>query len=245
AQDFVSTWLTATSADSASLTQFIAPPANDIQLPPTPAVVIGAPTVVSAEYEGLAGKDNDTEVWSVVVGVTQRPWDSAPSTRALYRVPVLWSRFGPRAASWPARIGGAGPGADLAMAYPATLGPSDGVFTVVSGFVTAYLTSAGAVDRYVTTDSLITGLGDAYQSATVTLLRAAQPPAAKPAEGQTVRVLAQVDAVTAQFAHVYLTYPLTLRGVGGNWSVAAVDSAPAMSHDDDPAPVVNNNNPAK
>jgi len=240
AQDFVTVWLTATSQDTASLAQFVTLPANDLALPPTPAVVISTPTIVAATYEGAAGRDSDSELWSVVVGVTQRAWESAPPDRALYRVPVLWSRFGPRAQSLPARIGGPGPGADLPTMYPATPGPQDPVYTMVSGFITAYLTAAGAVDRYVTTDSLLTGLGGVYQSVTMTSLRADQQTATKPADGQTVRVLAEVDAVTAQYAHVYLSYPLTLRGVGGNWSVAAIDPAPVMSHDDAPAPVGNN-----
>jgi hypothetical protein len=239
AQDYVSVWLTATAQDTASLAQFVSLPSNDMALPPTPAVVITSPTVVAATYEGVSGRDGQSELWSVVVGVTQRAWESAPPDRALYRVPVLWSRFGPRAASLPARIGGPGPGADLPTAYPATPGPSDPVFTMVSGFVTAYLTSAGAVDRYVTADSLITGLGDAYQSVTVMSLRAAQQPAAKPVDGQTVQVLAEVDALTAQYAHVYLSYPLTLRGVGGGWSVAAIDPVPVLAHDDAPAPIDN------
>ena len=140
----------------------------------------------------------------------------------------------------PARVGGPGPGADLAIAYPKTIGSDEPVLSVVSGFATAYLTSAGAVDRYVTSDSLITALGDAYQSVTVTGLRATESPAAKPADGQTVRVYAQIDAVTSQYAHTYLSYSLTLRGVGGSWSVAAIDHAPAMTSDDDPQPVVSN-----
>jgi len=238
AQDFVSVWLTATSADTASLAQFVSVPNDDIKLPPTPAVVITAPTVVAVTYEGTAGKDGAAELYSVVVGVTERPYESASPTRALYRVPVLWSKYGPRAVSLPARVGGPGPGADLPVAYPTTLGPSDPVFTVVAGFVTAYLTPAGGVDRYVTSDSLLTGLGDAYQSATVTKVAATDTPAAKPVDGQTIRVLANVEAVTSQYAPVQLVYPLTLRGVGGQWSVAAVDRVPVMSDSDNLVPVV-------
>ena len=59
-----------------------------------------------------------------------------------------------------------------------------------------------------------------------------------PADGETVRVLARVDAVTDQFAPTQLVYPLTLQGVGGRWVIAAVDQAPAMSVDDDLVPVL-------
>jgi Conjugative transposon protein TcpC len=243
AQDFVTVWLTATSADTASLAQFVTMP-NDAKLPTTPAVVITAPTVVAVTYEGTAGKDGAAELYSVVVGVTQRPYESASPVRAVYRVPVLWSAYGPRAVGLPARVGGPGPGADLPTAYPTTVGQSDSPFQVVSGFMTAYLTSAGGVDRYVTADSLLTGFGDAYQSATVTRVTATETPAAKPADGQTVRVLASVAAVTSQYAPVQLVYPLTLRGVDGHWSVAAIDRAPAMAGGEDLVPVVTES-PAK
>ncbi len=108
----------------------------------------------------------------------------------------------------------------------------------MSGFLTAYLTSAGGVDRYVTADSLISGLGDAYHSVALTSLTAIDAPPAVPADGESVQVLARVDAVTSQFAPTQLVYPLTLQGVGGRWVIAALDQAPAMSVEDDLVPVV-------
>lgn len=239
AQDFVSVWLTATANDAAALTAFVATnPGSEVKLPSTPAVVITAPTVVAVTLTGVAGKDADAEVYSVVVGVTQRPYESASPTRALYRVPVLWSKYGPQAISLPARVGGPGPGAMLPMTYPVALAASDPAFAAVSGFLTAYLTSAGGVDRYVTADSLLSGLGDAYHSVALTSLTATDAPPAVPADGQSVQVLARVDAVTSQFAPTQLVYPLTLQGVGGRWVIAALDQAPAMSVDDDLVPVV-------
>ena len=239
AQDCVSVWLTATGQDSGRLQKCVALPDN-MALPPTPAVVITTPTVVATTFEDVVGRDGDSELWSVVVGVTQRAWESAPPDRALYRVPVLWSRFGTRLATLPGRVGGPGPGADLPTGYQGTPGPSDPVSTVVAGFLSAYLTSSGAVDRYVTADSRIISLGGVYESVSVTSLRAERPPPGKPSDGQTLRVLAAVDAVTAQYAHVYMSYPLTLRWVGGKWSVDALDAAPAMSRDDPPEPVAAN-----
>lgn len=238
AQDYVSVWLTATTGDVGSLSRFVTVPSGELKLPPTPAVVIGAPTVVAVTYAGTAGRDAAAEVYSVVVGVTQRPYESAPPERGLYRVGVLWSKYGARAAGLPARIGGPGPGADARVAYPSALGPKDPAYQVVSGFITAYLTKAGGVDRYVTGDSLLIGLGDAYRSATVTTLSATSMPASSPADGDAVRVLAKVSAVTSQYAPTQLVYPLTLVGVGGRWCVAAIDEAPVLSTQDDLVPVV-------
>ncbi len=238
AQDFVSVWLTATASDAGVLSGFVARNPGELKLPSTPAVVITAPTVVAVTLTGLAGKDADAEVYSVVVGVTQRPYESASPTRALYRVPVLWSRFGPQAISLPARVGGPGPGAMLPTVYPVALSASDPVFAAVSGFLTAYLTSAGGVDRYVSADSLLSGLGEAYQSVALTSVTATDSPPTVPADGASVQVLARADAVTSQFAPTQLVYPLTLQGVGGRWVIAAIDQAPVMSVDDDLVPAV-------
>lgn len=237
AQDYVSVWLTATSTNSGSLAEFVS--AKSLKLPSTPAVVIDAPTVVSVTYGGTAGKGEPTAVYSVVVGVTQRPYESAAPTRALYRVPVLWSsKYGVRAISLPARVGGIGAGADAATGYPDGVAPKDPVFLVVSGFINAYLTKAGGVDRYVTADSRIVSLGDAYESATVTSLSATDTTTTSPRDGETVRVLAKVIAITSQYAPTELVYPLTLTGVGGNWTVAAIDRAPVMSTSTNLVPVV-------
>lgn len=241
AEDYVTTWLTATSSNVGALAQFASLDVSQLHLPTTPAVVIGSPTVVAVTFEGTAGKGATAELFSVVVGVNQRPYDSASPTRALYRVPVLWSRFGPRATGLPFQVEGPGPGADLAVAYPNTLSAADPAFQVTSGFITAYLTGTGDVSRYVTTDSMLTGLGAPYLARKdergnplplVTALRAAGPVASQPAEGQTVQVLAQVTAQTSQYANVAMTYPLTLQGVGGHWSVAGINRAPVLSADD-------------
>ena len=88
AQDFVAVWLEANTQDAASLTQFISADPATLELPSTPAVVINTPTIVAVSLEGVAGQDADAEVYSVVVGVTQRPYESAAPHRALYRVPA-------------------------------------------------------------------------------------------------------------------------------------------------------------
>ena len=124
------------------------------------------------------------------------------------------------------------------MTYPASLSAAEPAFAAVSGFLTAYLTSAAGVERYVTADSLLSGLGDAYQSVTLTSLSATQPPPTVPADGESVRVLARVDAVTSQYAPTQLVYPLTLQGVGGRWVISGVDQAPSMSVDDDLVPIL-------
>lgn len=246
AEDYVTTWLTSTASTAGSLNQFVSVNTPDLNLPTTPAVVLGSPSVVAVTYEGAAGKDAEAEVFSVVVGVNERPYESASPTRYLYRVPVLWSQFGPRATGLPFQVSGPGPGADLPVAYPSTLASTDNAYQVVSGFITAYLTGTGDVARYVTTDSLLAGIGAPYLARKddkgnplplVTSVTATEPVAAQPADGQIARVLAQVTALTSQYANVAMTYPLTLRGVGGHWSVAGIDRAPVLSSQDNITPV--------
>ena len=109
---------------------------------------------------------------------------------------------------------------------------SDPAYSVASGFLTAYLTGDGQVERYVTAESKLIGVPGAYQSITVSGITAVSPPPTTPADGQTVRVLATVTAINSQYAPTELSYPLTLTGVGGRWLVAAIDFAPAVSTDD-------------
>ncbi len=238
AQDYVSVWLTATSMDTSSLDQFVTVWHDHLELPSTPAVVINTPTVVAVTFEGVAGDSDDAEVWSVVVGVTQRPYESASPQRALYRVPVLWSRFGPRASTFPARISGPGAGADLPLSYPSTLGEGEPAYTVAAGFLNSYLTDAGGVERFVSADSQIASVAGAYESVSVTEIAAMAAAPTVPADGQQLRVLVRARAVTSQYAPTQLVYPLTLKGVGGRWLVAAIDPAPAVSTDDALAPAV-------
>jgi hypothetical protein len=238
AQDFVAVWLTATSTNPGTITEFVTVKSTDLKLPSTPAVVIDAPSVVSVTFTGPAGGDASTGVYSVVVGVTQRSYESAAPTRALYRVPVLYSKYGLRAISLPARIGNSGLGADTPMGYSGSVPTKDPLFVVVSGFINAYLTKAGGLDRYVTAHSRLVTLGDAYQSATVTALSATATPTGPPGDGDVVRVLARVIAITSQYAPTELVYPLTLTGVGGRWMVAAIDHAPVMSPDTRLTPIV-------
>jgi len=246
AEDYVTTWLTATSSTGKALGQFVSVDPSHLNLPTTPALVIGSPTVVAVTAEGTAAKDDAAEVYSVVVGINQRPYDAAAPSRAMYRVAVLWTKFGPRAAGLPYRVEGPGPGADLAQAYPTTLAPTDPAYKVVSGFLTAYLTASTGVEQFVTSDSLLTSLGAPCVAlkddkgnpiSVVTAVTAASAVPAQPADGQTAQVLAAVTALSSQYANVSMSYPLTLRGVGGHWAVAGINRSPLMSLDDDIVPV--------
>ena len=138
AADFVTTWLTATTAQRATLQRFITLPDNAIQLPATPAAVVTTPQVVSVIHTGTLG---DAELYTATISVNQRPYASAESTRAFYRVPVSMWTYQPRALQLPARVNGPGPGADFKIIYRQALSADSPIFGVVSGFIRTYLTA--------------------------------------------------------------------------------------------------------
>lgn len=248
AQDCVSTWLTATSKDSAAIQDCTTVASGELKLPTTPLVLAGNPSVVAVTYSGKAGRDSDTDLYSVIIGVNQRPYGSATPLRALYRVSVSLNQYGTRLTTLPARIGGLGSGADLPTDYPADLGPQDQLFTLASGFLEAYLTPAGGVDRYVTADSGLVTLGAVYQSVWVTSAAASTVPPAYAPDGSVVRLLVHASASASKVSDeqkkrrqyppsIQMVYPLSVLKVSGQWQIAAVDESPAMSNEDALSPV--------
>jgi hypothetical protein len=110
--------------------------------------------------------------------------------------------------------------------------PADPATQTVSGFLGAYLTGDGALDRYTSpgvalrpvapapyTGVEITDIADDSGNASST---------AVPADGARRRVLATVTAKDGSGASYPLNYALTLRSRGGRWEVAALDAAPQL-----------------
>src|SRR6202022_870671 len=224
AADFVTTWLTATAAQRPALQRFIPPP-EGAPLPTTPAAVITTPQVVSVIRTGAVGEG---ELYAATISVNERPYASAASARAFYRVPVLMWDHQPRALVMPARMNGPGPGADLAIGYRQALSADSPVFAVVAGFIRPYLTATIGLDRYVLATSALEAVGG-YQNAWVTTAAGdrAVPDAAPP--GTRIHVLANVTAQTTQFADVSMVYPLTIENSDGTWMVAAIDLTPQIT----------------
>ena len=90
ASDFVVAWRTATVNQRDSLARFITLPEQGLALPSTPAAVITAPQVGPVLRMGTL---DDTELYTAVISVNERPYASAQPTRTFYQVPVsLWNR---------------------------------------------------------------------------------------------------------------------------------------------------------
>jgi hypothetical protein len=110
------------------------------------------------------------------------------------------------------------------------------VYAVVSGFIRAYLTATGDLDRYVLADAALTAVGG-YQSAIVSTAATERPVATDAAPGTRVHVLVTVLAQNSQFATVTLAYPLRVENSGGTWMLAAIDLTPRIDHDAEATPV--------
>ena len=235
AQDCVTRWLTATQAHQQTLRDCWSL-RDPMRLPTTPAAVIASPAVSAVT---LVADTGTTQQWSVVVSVSERPYESATPHTSFYRLPVVYSTYGVRASALPARINGPGPGADAPLGYPVTLAATSPAFSTVTGFLTSYLTAAGGLERYVTTDSGLLPAAD-YRSAQLAKLLASRavPDHGVPPEGTTLHVLATVSAVTPQFAPRHEDYPISLIVSSGRWTVSALDYAPLLAPDAELTPII-------
>ncbi len=240
AQDCVVKLLTATQAQQHTLDDCWAPP-DHLRLPTTPALLVEAPGIAAVTLQDDGG---DAQQWSVVIVVSQRPYPSAAPHTACYRLAVLYSRYGLRAPTRPAQVNCPGPGADIALHYPVTVAPHTALADTVAGFLTAYLTGAGGLDRYATPASGLLAL-TGYRSAMLTKLIAEHtvPDHDTPVEGTTVHALATAELTSTQFTPMLLDFPMTLAVTGGRWMVAALDLAPQLAPDAELTPVMPSPNP--
>jgi hypothetical protein len=69
-----------------------------MRLPTTPATVISSPAVAAVT---LVSDTGTTQQWSVVISVSERPYQSAAPHTTFYRLPVLYSSYGVRGTALP------------------------------------------------------------------------------------------------------------------------------------------------
>jgi hypothetical protein len=236
AADFVAAVLTTPAKQRASLQRYVAVnpdyagPQDVSSLAPA---VISPPRVWSVVPAGAVA---EATLYSVTVSVQERPYASAASSGAFYRVPVSIWHYQPRALDMPARINNPGPGADVAVTTGHPLDAHSEIYSLVSGFISSYLTAAAPLDRYVVAGSWLSPVGG-YRSAVVTTAETDREVPEHPVPGTVVHVRARVTAQTSQFAAVTLSYPLAVKNSGGTWMVADIDLIPPTSSETQPAPV--------
>ena len=207
-------------------------------------------------------RQTDRRVWSVTVAarITETQPSAAPSTddapsdrsdaeqgtRAegadsvrYFQVPVAIAPTGDDATGYvaltmPAEVGAPGrieaPDLVYGPMRPAT--PSDPRTQAVTEFLTAYLTHAGELDRYLAPGTDLAAITPApYTGIAVDQLAiegddSSDTAVTVPGDGTTLRLLVTLRATGHDDVRVPLTYALTLKARADRWEIAALDGAP-------------------
>lgn len=221
----VTSLLTATTASATDLARCY--PSGAKYAVPTTNTMIISNAVAWASRRGPT--NSDVTVYSVKIALTLQPYPLAPRTMAYYQIPVgVYQDSGFQALDRIGRIEGPPPGAYVPLGYSIPIAAGTPLFTMLAGFVTAYLTASGGLDRFTTTDAAITSVG-CYASASITIAQAAEQPAATPAQNTELPVHIDVSARRSDYTQEDLSYSLTLRALGGTWFVAQIDAIPVFS----------------
>jgi len=230
---WVHAWLTTPAANADRLTAFYA---GKVELPTVAAAAADVRVV-----DAVAAAPG---VWSVVVTATVTA-DQNTATRRFYQVPVAVSGDPGRVQSAVMAIPAIVPeptklGAVNTGTYPVTVLPDSALGASVSAFLTALLTGAGEVSRYVSPGSELataTLEGPKYGAVNVRSIAATDPVAGitdthAPADGTSVHVLAMAvvaDSGATDQQGLSVSYPLFLTARGGRWEVTAIDTTLAAS----------------
>lgn len=230
--DCVTTYLTASTTQATDLGRCF-PHADALAVPTTPALIVSSPTAYASRPHDSG---NDVTTYAVMVAVTELPYPTARPTRAYYQIPVsIFHNTGPRALDNLSRVDPPPPGSDLKLGYPVTVTANTPLFTMLSGFITCYLTKSPGLERFITTSSGLSPLAG-YANATLTDTQAATNPPDNPADNTELLVHIDVSARRPDYTQITLSYPLTLQSAGGNWFVAHIDALPVLA-DATPTPV--------
>ncbi|NUS44697.1 MAG: conjugal transfer protein [Mycobacteriaceae bacterium] len=223
AAEFVTTYLSAGAGQQEKMARYVN--VGQITLPKTGRQVQD-PSVV---YVQRAIDNGELEVWAVTVSVRIGSGSSASSApRQFYRVAVTVATGQVRALSLPAAVGPPAGGLDLSQRYNAPCSNETPLATVAAGFLGAFLTGTGDVNRYISQDAGITALAPAPYSSLANVAVSATDSSCGE-KGSSARVLATVTPKLDSGELAPLAYPLTMVRSGGQWQVQALDSIPALT----------------
>ncbi|MGW2650895.1 conjugal transfer protein [Streptomyces sp. NPDC001393] len=224
AQLFVGAWLRSSTDDATSaqarLAQLLAP---DVDLPAPGA---GAQSRLES-VTAVRSAQRDAGQWAVTVAAQY-----ADGRVRYFVVPVATDVAGDSftVTGAPGVVAGPARAAVAKSVYSVTVPSGSDLASAVGQFLGAYLTGAGEVDRYLAPGVKLSPASPApYQAVTVQQVLAAEEAAAAesvPADGTTVRILAQVQGQD-DAGRWPLAYELTLRARSGRWEVAALESGTA------------------
>lgn len=192
-------------------------------------------TNVEVEYWNPDFSDGDLSLWTVVLSGQLDVQADPASPRVYYQVPVSLYKNAPRAMDYPSPASAPKLGVDMPSGYIVNIDTNGPIADTVLGFVKAYITADGNIERYVTTDSNLQPVTPApysqVQFATQNenqggaLMGTDNPPLT---DGATVSVRARIAAQTTATNQVVVPYRLTLTVISGRWQVAKIDAIPAL-----------------
>lgn len=223
AQLFVHAWLRSSADDATSAQARLAHSmAPDVELP-DPASAQSTPASVTA----VRSAQRAGGAWSVTVAAQY-----ADGTVRYYAVPVAADGAGASFAVTGAPGVVAGPDRAEVPQSPYDVTVPDGELASAAGeFLTAYLTGAGEVDRYLAPGvQLTTASASPFSSVSVQQVLAIEETAAAeqiPADGTRVHVLAQAEARDS-LGRWPLAYELALTARSGRWEVSALESGTTL-----------------
>ncbi|MFJ1877709.1 conjugal transfer protein [Streptomyces chartreusis] len=223
AQLFVHAWLRSSADDATSAQARLAHSmAPDVELPDRAAGAQSTPASVTAVHSAQRAGG----AWSVTVAA-----QFADGTVQYYAVPVSADGAGASFAVTGAPGVVASPGRAEVPQSPYDVTVPDGDLSSAAGeFLTAYLTGAGEIDRYLAPGVQLTAADSPFSSVSVQQVLAVEETAAAgqiPADGTTVHVLAQAEARDA-LGRWPLAYELALTARSGRWEVSALESGTAL-----------------
>ncbi|MEU8950956.1 conjugal transfer protein [Streptomyces sp. NPDC048489] len=219
AQLFVGVWLRSSANDPASAQARLAHSmAPDVELPDPVEIAQPGPESVTAVRSTYRSGSS----WSVTVAAQY-----ADGRLRNYAVPVVADRSGDSLTVTGAPGVVAGPGRAVVSPSPYRVTvPEGNLSSSVGEFLTAYLTGAGEVDRYLAPGVAMAPVSPApYRTVTVQQVRAVEEvAAARGAVGGTaVHVLVQVEARDRE-GRWPLAYELALTARSGRWEVSGLGS---------------------
>ncbi|MGC7096713.1 conjugal transfer protein [Amycolatopsis lurida] len=230
AEMFVRSWLSASREDEAGLEAFY-PPGMKSQR------AVG--TQVSAETAAVSSVSAGAGQWSVVVSaslLTQQPDGRHKAKLVCFQVSLLEQTEPPAyaAAALPSPVSCPATLPTPQLAYGETAELAGPIGGSVLGFLNAYLTARGGLERYVTPGAQLTAAVPApYTSVQLSELRTHERfepgQAARPPDGQQVHVLVRASAFDATGQISPIDYALTLTARAGRWEVARIDPVPLLA----------------
>lgn len=231
AQAYLSAWLTATTSDHDELDRYTRTTGSAIT--GTEPTEYRDLTIVSAEESG----NLTTVIVSASLQTTSEAGngsaageDAASWTPYWYRIAVQSNDDGEMApVGLPAPISMPAISSAPQLGYPSRVANRE-VEATVADFMTAYLTGAGDVTRYVSPETTINAITPAYwtDAAVRSLASSEEVPEGTPTAGQSAQVLVDVN-LTRENTTKPAQYVLDLTVRDGRWEISSLNSAPTLT----------------